>query len=44
MMIRFRIDEFLMLGADAPAFLGLRTLREGRDQLFAALDDGIISL
>src|SRR3546814_20122763 len=39
--IRLGIDEFLMLGADAPAVLGLGALGEGRDQLLAAFDDGI---
>ena len=42
-MIAAIIDELFMLGADAPAVLGLFALGKGRDQLLAAFDDGIMT-
>jgi len=42
-MIGAGIDEFLMLGANAPSVPGLFTLGKSRDQLRAALDDGIMT-
>ncbi len=41
MVIGLGIDELLMLGADAPAILGLGALGKGHDQLLAGLDDGV---
>src|SRR3546814_17654509 len=38
------IDEFLMLGADAPAVPGLFALDHGRRALVAVFDDGILAV
>src|SRR3546814_15693947 len=38
------IDEFLMLGADAPAVPGLFALDHGRSELVAVFDDGIVAV
>jgi hypothetical protein len=42
MMIGGAIDEFLVLGADAPALRRLLSAREYRDQLIPRFDDGIM--
>ena len=43
-MVTAVIDKFLMLGADAPAVLGLFPLGNRSDQLIASFDDGIFKV
>src|SRR3546814_625370 len=38
------IDEFLVLGADAPAVFGFFALDHGRRELVAVFDDGIVAV
>ena len=40
-MIGRAIDEFFVLGADAPRILGLFTMRKNADQVGLALDHGV---